>query len=71
VNLKSNPGAKIIAVDPNVIPLGSKVYVDGYGYAVAADKGGAIKGNRIDVFFSSKNDAYRWGVKRVKIRVLD
>ncbi|MFE4814215.1 ubiquitin-like domain-containing protein [Peribacillus simplex] len=71
VDLKSNPGAKIIAVDPNVIPLGSKVYVDGYGYAVAADKGGAIKGNRIDVFFSSKNDAYRWGVKRVKIRVLD
>lgn len=71
VDLKSNPGAKIIAVDPSVIPLGSKVYVEGYGYAVAADKGGAIKGNRIDVFFSSKNDAYRWGVKRVKVRVLD
>ncbi|WP_260399880.1 G5 and 3D domain-containing protein [Peribacillus simplex] len=71
VDLKSNPGAKIIAVDPNVIPMGSKVYVDGYGYAVAADKGGAIKGNRIDVFFSSKNDAYRWGVKRVMVRVLD
>ncbi|NCT35850.1 DUF348 domain-containing protein [Bacillus sp. EB93] len=71
VDLKSNPGAKIIAVDPSVIPMGSKVYVEGYGYAVAADKGGAIKGNRIDVFFSSKNDAYRWGVKRVKIRVLD
>ncbi|MFD9628701.1 ubiquitin-like domain-containing protein [Peribacillus muralis] len=71
VDLKSNPGAKIIAVDPSVIPLGSKVYVEGYGYAVAADKGGAIKGNRIDVFFSSKNDAYRWGVKNVKVRVLD
>ncbi|MGW6382939.1 ubiquitin-like domain-containing protein [Peribacillus butanolivorans] len=71
VNLKSNPDAKIIAVDPSVIPMGSKVYVDGYGYAVAADKGGAIKGNRIDVFFSSKNDAYRWGVKKVKIRVLN
>ncbi|MFS0766781.1 MULTISPECIES: ubiquitin-like domain-containing protein [Peribacillus] len=71
VDLKSNPGAKIIAVDPSVIPLGSKVYVEGYGYAVAADKGGAIKGNKIDVFFSSKNDAYRWGVKRVKVRVLD
>ncbi|CAH0305191.1 Cell wall-binding protein YocH [Peribacillus sp. Bi96] len=71
VDLKSNPGAKIIAVDPSVIPLGSKVYVEGYGYAVAADKGGAIKGNRIDVFFSSKNDAYRWGVKKVKVRVLN
>ena len=42
------------------------------GMRVAADKGGAIKGNRIDVFFSStQNDAYRWGVKKVKIRVLD
>ena len=71
VDLKSSPGAKIIAVDPSVIPMGSKVYVEGYGYAVAADKGGAIKGNRIDVFFSSKDDAYRWGVKKVKIRVLD
>ncbi|MFD6438276.1 ubiquitin-like domain-containing protein [Peribacillus sp. NPDC060186] len=71
VDLKSNPDAKIIAVDPSVIPMGSKVYVEGYGYAVAADKGGAIKGNRIDVFFSSKNDAYRWGVKKVKVRVLN
>ncbi|MFP3512039.1 ubiquitin-like domain-containing protein [Peribacillus sp. SIMBA_075] len=71
VDLKSSPGAKIIAVDPSVIPMGSKVYVEGYGYAVAADKGGAIKGNRIDVFFSSKSDAYRWGAKKVKIRVLD
>ncbi|MGE7604788.1 ubiquitin-like domain-containing protein [Peribacillus sp. NPDC097675] len=71
VDLKSNPNAKIIAVDPSVIPLGSKVYVEGYGYATAADKGGAIKGNKIDVFFSSKNDAYRWGVKKVKIRLLN
>lgn len=71
IDLKSSPGAKIIAVDPSVIPMGSKVYVEGYGYAVAADKGGAIKGNRIDVFFSSKSDAYRWGAKKVKIRVLD
>ena len=44
LNLKNNPNAKVIAVDPSVIPLGSKVYVEGYGYAVAADKGGAIKG---------------------------
>lgn len=71
VDLKSNPNAKIIAVDPSVIPMGSQVYVEGYGYATAADKGGAIKGNKIDVFFSSKNDAYRWGVKKVKIRVLN
>ncbi len=71
VNLKQNPNAKVIAVDPRVIPLGTKVYVEGYGYAIAADKGGAIKGHKIDVFFPSKSDAYRWGVKKVKIRVLN
>ncbi|WP_071458800.1 G5 and 3D domain-containing protein [Bacillus massilinigeriensis] len=69
-NLRANPNAKVIAVDPSVIPLGTKVYVEGYGYAVAADKGSAIKGYKIDVFFPSKSDAYRWGSKRVKIRVL-
>jgi uncharacterized protein YabE (DUF348 family) len=70
-NLKANPGAKIIAVDPRVIPLGTKVYVEGYGYAVAADTGSAIKGNKIDVFFASKSDAYRWGRKKVKIKILN
>lgn len=71
LNLKNNPNAKVIAVDPSIIPLGSKVYVEGYGYAVAADKGGAIKGHKIDVFFSSTSDAYRWGVKKVKVRILN
>ncbi|WP_341482369.1 ubiquitin-like domain-containing protein [Bacillus kexueae] len=70
-NLKANPQAKVIAVDPSVIPLGSKVYVEGYGYAVAADTGSAIKGNKIDVFFADKSTAYRWGRKTVKIRVLN
>lgn len=54
VNLKENPDAKVIAADPDVIPLGSKVYVEGYGYATAEDTGGAIQGNRIDVFIPSK-----------------
>ncbi len=71
LNLHANPGAKVIAVDPSVIPLGTKVYVEGYGYAVAADKGSAIKGNKIDVFFASKADAYRWGRKTVKIKILN
>ncbi|WP_201716449.1 G5 and 3D domain-containing protein [Rossellomorea arthrocnemi] len=71
INLKSNPHVKVIAVDPSVIPLGSKVYVEGYGYAVAADTGGAIKGNKIDVFFSSKSDAYRWGRKTIKVKILN
>ena len=71
INLKSNPNVKVIAVDPSVIPLGTKVYVEGYGYAIAADTGSAINGYKIDVFFSSKSEAYRWGRKRVKIKVLD
>ncbi len=70
LNLKSNPNMKVIAVDPRVIPLGTKVYVEGYGYAIAADTGGAIKGNIIDLFMPSKTDAYRWGRKKVKIKIL-
>jgi resuscitation-promoting factor RpfB len=70
-NLKSNPGAKVIAVDPSVIPLGSKVYVEGYGYAIASDTGGAIKGNRIDVFFSSQSQAESWGRKTIRIRIIN
>lgn len=70
INLKRNPNVKVIAVDPRVIPLGTKVYVEGYGYAVAADTGGAIKGNKIDVFFPTKGEAYKWGRKSVKIKIL-
>ncbi|MEB3750617.1 MULTISPECIES: G5 and 3D domain-containing protein [Geobacillus] len=70
VNLRQNPSAKVIAVDPSIIPLGSKVYVEGYGYAIAADTGSGIRGYKIDVFFPDRSDAFRWGRKRVKIRVL-
>lgn len=69
INLKKNPSAKVIAVDPKVIPLGSKVNVEGYGDAIAGDKGGAIKGNKIDVFVPSKQTAINWGVKTVKVKV--
>ncbi|USK68618.1 LysM peptidoglycan-binding and 3D domain-containing protein [Peribacillus asahii] len=71
VDLKSNPDAKVVAVDPSVIPLGSKVYVEGYGYATAEDTGSAIKGNRVDVFIPNEQDALNWGVKTVKVQVLD
>jgi uncharacterized protein YabE (DUF348 family) len=70
INLHQNPNIKVIAVDPRVIPLGTKVYVEGYGYAVAADTGSAIKGNKIDVFFPTKSQAYRWGNRTVKIKIL-
>jgi 3D (Asp-Asp-Asp) domain-containing protein len=69
INLKKNPSLKVISVDPKVIPLGSKVYVDGYGYAVAGDKGSAIKGNKIDVFIPNHNNAVNWGVKTVNVRI--
>lgn len=70
-NLKANPNAKVISVDPAVIPLGSKVYVEGYGEAIAGDTGGAIKGKRIDVFFPSQQDAINFGVKQLKVTILD
>ena len=58
-----NPnGISTVAVDPNVIPLGSKVYVSGYGVAIAADTGGAIKGNIIDVYVTDHQKALELGV---------
>ena len=71
IDLRANPNQKVIAVDPSVIPLGTKVYVEGYGEAVAGDTGGAIKGNKIDVFMPEKSDALNWGRKTVKIKVLN
>ncbi|MGM8215721.1 ubiquitin-like domain-containing protein [Bacillaceae bacterium W0354] len=69
INLKANPHMKVIAVDPSVIPLGSKVWVEGYGYAIAGDTGGAIKGNRIDLHVPTKAEAYRYGRKQVRVKV--
>ncbi|MDQ7092769.1 3D domain-containing protein [Desulfosporosinus sp. PR] len=64
------PRQGLIAVDPRVIAMGSKVYVEGYGYAIAADTGGDIRGNRIDVFFSTLRQCLDWGRKPVRIHVL-
>jgi uncharacterized protein YabE (DUF348 family) len=71
INLRTNSDLKLIAVDPSVIKLGSKVWVEGYGYAIAGDTGGAIKGNKIDVLFSTKAQATSWGRKKVRIKVLN
>lgn len=67
-NLFSNPMA--VAVDPNVIPLGTRVYVEGYGEAIASDTGGAIKGNIIDVHFLSVAQCNNWGRRTVKVTIL-
>ncbi|MGG1850227.1 cell wall-binding protein EntB [Bacillus wiedmannii] len=69
-DLTVNPNMRIIAVDPKVIPLGSKVWVEGYGEAIAGDTGSAIKGNRIDVLMGSKSKAMNWGRKTVKVKIL-
>lgn len=68
--IRNESGYSTIAVDPRVIPLGTKVYVDGYGYAIASDTGGAIKGNKIDLFMDSRSEAYDWGVRYVTIYIL-
>ena len=66
-----NPnGISTVAVDPNVIPLGSKVYVSGYGVAIASDTGGAIKGNIVDVYFNTHSECISWGRRQVEVTVL-
>ena len=67
---------KVLSVDPTVIPLGSKLYVQGlngaadYGYAVAADTGGAIKGNRVDLYMDTHSQALQWGRRDVRVYIL-
>lgn len=58
---------KTIAVDPKVIPLGSRVYIDGIGWRVAQDTGSAIKGRRIDVLVGSHAEAYRMGIRNAEV----
>ncbi len=70
-NIKKNANMKLIAVDPAVIPLGSKVWVEGYGEAIAGDTGGAIKGHKIDVLMPNNGKAKAWGRKTVKVKILD
>ncbi|MFI5384667.1 MAG: 3D domain-containing protein [Fimbriimonadales bacterium] len=60
----------VVAVDPRVIPLGTKLYVEGYGFAYACDTGSAIKGNRIDLLMPSYSASNAWGRRRVKVHVL-
>jgi 3D (Asp-Asp-Asp) domain-containing protein len=72
---KAQPGT--VAVDPSVIPLGTKLYIastDGspdYGFATALDTGSAIKGYRIDLFMEDNQDAMNFGIKQVKVYILD
>ncbi len=65
------PYRGIVAVDPGVIPLGTKVYIDGYGYATAMDIGSAIRGNKIDVFMDTEKEARKWGRRSVRLYILE
>ncbi len=72
----SRAGRGIVAVDPSVIPLGTKLYIESadgsyvYGTAIAADTGGAIKGNRIDLCFDTRSEAIGFGRRQVKVYIL-
>lgn len=61
----------VAAVDPNVIPMGTRLWVEGYGEAIAEDQGSAIKGNRIDLAFNTRSEALDYGIKKVKVYVLE
>ncbi|MEN6582461.1 MAG: 3D domain-containing protein [Armatimonadota bacterium] len=63
-------GYGVVAVDPRVIPLGTRLYIEGYGYAVAGDVGRSIKGYRIDLGFNSYREAMRFGRRAVTVHVL-
>lgn len=63
-------GYSTVAVDPRVIPLGSKLYIEGYGYAIAEDTGGAIKGKIVDVYFNTYNEMMNWGRRKVNVYIL-
>ncbi|ADG80995.1 3D domain protein [Thermincola potens JR] len=65
------PRPGVAAVDPEVIPLGTKLYIEGYGYATALDVGSAIKGNKIDLFFATEAQADRWGRRKTKVYILE
>lgn len=69
--VRRNPnGYSTVAVDPRVIPLGTKLYIEGYGFAVAEDTGGGIKGNAIDVYFETDGECNNWGVRNVNVYIL-
>ncbi len=71
VAVRDANGTSTVAVDPRVIPLGTKLYIEGYGYAIAADTGLAIKGNKVDLFFNTLDEARNWGARYVNIYIIN
>lgn len=65
------PARGSVVVDPAVIPLGSIIHVPGYGYGVAMDTGRAIKGNKIDIYYNTREEALSWGVREIKVKIIE
>ena len=63
------PSRGTVAVDPRVIPLGTELHIEGYGSAVAADTGGAIQGQKIDLYMDSEHECLQWGRRKVQIQI--
>ncbi len=60
----------VVAVDPKVIPLGTRLYVEGYGFATALDTGSAIKGSKIDLCYDTYREAIMYGKRKIKVYIL-
>ena len=65
------PAVGTVATDTEVIPLGTKIWVEGYGEAVALDTGGAVKGNIIDIYLPTEDQCLQWGRRQVEVRVIE
>jgi 3D (Asp-Asp-Asp) domain-containing protein len=65
------PAVGTAAVDPEVIPLGTRLWIEGYGEAVAEDTGGLVKGNIIDLYFPTEDQCWQWGRRQVEVRILE
>jgi 3D (Asp-Asp-Asp) domain-containing protein len=65
------PSRGTIAVDPAIIPLGTRLYVEGYGEGIAEDTGGAIQGEIIDLYMESEDECWAWGRRTVEVRIIE
>jgi len=65
------PAVGTVAVDPQVIPLGTRLWIEGYGEAVAEDTGGLVKGNIIDIYLPTEDQCWQWGRRQVEVRVIE
>lgn len=67
----TKPSMGTVAVDPSVIPFGTELHIEGYGFGVAEDTGSSIVGNKIDVFHYDRDWCYKWGRRKVKVKIYE